>query len=145
MGTLPEPKIYNLLRKSGVIKHKTRQLFLIELLKSLIKSRSVVFSELADKIDKPIKSLSIERRIQDFFQKVKFDYEALLLLLLSFVPYDKLVLSIDRTEWDFGKTQINILCIVASIGKMGIPLYFEMLDNNSGNLIGKIELIFFNL
>jgi hypothetical protein len=133
MGTIPETKIYNLVRKSGVIKHKTRQLFLVELLKSLIKSRSVVFSELADKIDKPIKSLSIERRIQDFFQKVKFDYEALLLLLLSFVPYDKLVLSIDRTEWDFGKTQVNILCIVASIGKMAIPLYFEMLDNNSGN------------
>ena len=133
MGTIPETKIYNLLRKSGIIKHKTRQLFLVELLKSLIKSRSVLFSELADKIDKPIKATSIERRIQDFFQKVKFDYQALILLLLSFVPHDKLVLSIDRTEWDFGKTQINILCIVASVGKMAIPLYFEMLDNNSGN------------
>jgi hypothetical protein len=44
-----------------------------------------------------------------------------------------LVISIDRTEWDFGKTQINVLCAVASIGKMAVPLYFEMLDNNSGN------------
>lgn len=33
----------------------------------------------------------------------------------------------------FGKTQINILCVVVSIGKMAVPLYFEMLDNNSGN------------
>jgi len=133
MGTIPETKIYNLVRKSGIIKHKTRQLFLVDLLKSLIKSRSVVFSELAYKMDKSIKMSSIERRIQDFFQKVKFDYESLIHLLLSFTPHDKLVLSIDRTEWDFGKTQINILCIVVSIGKMAIPLYFEMLDNNSGN------------
>ena len=133
MGTIPETKIYNLVRKSGVIKHKTRQLFLVELLKSLIKSRSVVFSELADKIDKPIKPASIERRIQDFFEKVEFDYESLIHLLLSFAPQEKLVLSIDRTEWDFGKTQINILCIVISIGKMAIPIYFEMLDNKSGN------------
>ena len=39
----------------------------------------------------------------------------------------------DRTEWDRGTHQYNILCIVASVGKMAIPLYFEMLDNNSGN------------
>ena len=54
MSIVPETKIYNLVRKSGIIKHKTHQLFLLELLKSLIKSRSIVFSELADKIDKPI-------------------------------------------------------------------------------------------
>jgi len=33
----------------------------------------------------------------------------------------------------FWKNQINILCIVLSIGQMGVPLYFELLDNNSGN------------
>lgn len=27
MGTMPETKIYNLVRKLGIIKHKTRQLF----------------------------------------------------------------------------------------------------------------------
>jgi hypothetical protein len=52
---------------------------------------------------------------------------------LSFVHHSKLKLSIDRTEWDFVKTQINILCVIVSIGEMGVPLYFEMLDNKSGN------------
>ena len=42
---------------------------MIDLIKGVIKSRSVVFSEIADKIDKDIKATSIERRIQDFFQK----------------------------------------------------------------------------
>jgi hypothetical protein len=50
-----------------------------------------------------------------------------------YVPHDKVVLSIDRTEWDRGSTQYNILCVLASVGKMGVPLYFEMLDNKSGN------------
>ena len=92
-----------------------------------------MFSEIADKIDKPIETSSIERRIQDFFKKVTIDYQQLMYFFLSFVHHDKLTLSIDRTEWDFGKTQINILCVVVSIGKLAVPIYFEMLDNNSGN------------
>ena len=64
---------------------------------------------------------------------MRFDYTQLALFLLSFLPQRPLVLSIDRTEWDFGRTQVNILCIVASIGKLAVPLYFELLDNNSGN------------
>jgi len=103
------------------------------MLVGIIKSRSVVFSEIADKMDKPIQVGSIERRIQDFFLRVSFDYSQLMLFFLSFVHHTQLRLSIDRTEWDFGKTQINILCVVVSIGKMAVPLHFELLDNNSGN------------
>lgn len=29
--------------------------------------------------------------------------------------------------------QVNILCAVTSVGKMAVPIYFDMLDNNSGN------------
>lgn len=133
MEQSPNTKIYNLIRRTEVIKHKSRQEFLTELINGIIKSRSVVFSEIADKIDKDIKTKSIERRIQDFFQKVNIDYLQLGLFLLSFVHHNKLELSVDRTEWDFGKTRVNILCVVVSIGKMAVPIYFEMLDNNSGN------------
>lgn len=69
----------------------------------------------------------------NLFQDKVLDYEQVLVLLICFVPHDKLVLSIDRTEWDRGKEQYNILCVIVSIGKMGVPLYFEMLDNKSGN------------
>ena len=133
MDRSPFSKLYDLIRNLGIIRHKKRQEFLCELLAGLIKSRSVHFSEIADKMDKPILISSIERRIQDFFLRVGFDYCQLMLFFLSFVHHDRLRLSIDRTEWDFGKTQINILCVVVSIGKMAVPLYFEMLDNNSGN------------
>ena len=133
MDRSPLDANYEHIRSLGVVKHKKRQEFLDCMISGMIKSRSVIFSEIADKIDKPIKAESIERRIQDFFQKVEIDYRQLLVYFLCFIHHDDLTLSIDRTEWDFGSTQINILCVIVSIGKMGVPLYFEMLDNNSGN------------
>jgi len=133
MDKNPITKIYSLIRTLKVIKHKKRQEFLCALIEGVIKSRSVIFSEMADKMNQSIKLESVERRIQDFFQKVDFDYTQLCKLLLSFVHHKRILLSIDRTEWDFGKTQVNILCVVVSIGKMAVPIYYKMLDNNSGN------------
>jgi hypothetical protein len=133
MDKNPVLKIYELIRTTKLVRHKKRQEFLCAMIQGLISSRSVIFSEIADKIEKPIQNSSIERRIQDFFAKVSMDYQQLAIFLLSFVPHDRLTLSIDRTEWDFGQTQVNILCVVVSIGKMAVPVYFEMLDNNSGN------------
>ncbi len=129
----PQAANYALIRSLGVVKHKNRQEFLDLMIGGMIKSRSVQFGEIAHCIEKPIKLESIERLIQDFFLKTDFDYRSLMAYFLCFVHHDKLKLSIDRTEWDFGKTQVNILCIIVSIGKMGVPLYFEMLDNKSGN------------
>jgi len=103
------------------VRHKKRQEFLCDMIQGITRSRSVIFSEIADKIDKPIQASSIERRIQDFFAKVGLDYQQLAVFLISFVPHSRLTLSIDRTEWDFGKTQVNVLCVVVSIGKMAGP------------------------
>lgn len=133
MEQCPQTKIYELIRNLGIVKHKKRQEFICDLTAGIIKSRSVVFSQISDKIESDAKVESIERRIQDFFKKVNFDYLMLGVFLMGFVHHDQLLVSIDRTEWDFGKTQINILCAVVSIGKMAVPIYFEMLDNNSGN------------
>ena len=109
MDFTPQAKIYTLVRSLALIAHKKRQQFLCALLQAIIKSRSVLFAELAHHIDSPSKTTSVERRVQDFFQKVDFNYNQLARLLLSFIHHPKVVLSIDRTEWDFGKTQINIL------------------------------------
>lgn len=133
MDKNPVVNIYKMIRELKIVPHKKRQEFLIEMIGGIIKSRSVLFSEIADSIDKPIERSSIERRIQDFFKEVSIDYQQLMRFFLSFIPHDKLTLSIDRTEWDFGRTQINILCAVVSIGKMAVPIYFEILDNKSGN------------
>lgn len=91
MDLHPSIKLTQAIRKFSIIKHLKRQVLLTKLVGFMIKARSVIFSELADKIDRQGLSSFIERRTQDFFQKVDFDYEQLLVLLICFVPHDKVV------------------------------------------------------
>ena len=71
MDKNPSVNIYKMIRELEIVHHKKRQEFLVEMIEGLIKSRSVLFGEIADNIDKPILASSIERRMQDFFKKVK--------------------------------------------------------------------------
>ena len=125
--------IKELIQDLGIVKNKQRQTFLSLLLEGMIKGRTVRFPELSYHIASSVKEKSTERRIERFFKEVELDYIALGRFLLSFIHHQSYTISIDRTEWDFGKTQINILCATVQVGKMGVPIYFEMLDNNSGN------------
>jgi len=133
----PIANIYEIIRNLEVIPHKNRQEFFCMLIESLVKGRSVIFSEMAYHMNLAIKEKSKERRIQDFFYKVEFNYLALCKLLCGFIPHQEVILSIDRTNWKHGNQEINVLCVVVVVGKMGIPVYYELLDNHKGN--SKVE------
>ncbi|WPP50830.1 transposase [Catalinimonas niigatensis] len=53
----------------------------------------------------------------------------------------KLRLCIDRTELSFGIHQVKIHMVVVGYRDISVPLYWEMLDNNSGNSFVKGEVI----
>jgi Transposase DDE domain len=110
-----------------------RKKFMVGFILALIDSKKVQFHEVALAMNTGAKLESRERQIQAFFKDYKFDYLQVCMLLSMFLPVGKLHLSIDRTEWDFGLYQCNILMIVARCGSIGIPLYWELLDNKSGN------------
>jgi len=114
-------------------KNAARQKFIVEILLALLESKNVQFNELSLHINSNAQEISIERRLQNFFAKFKFDYDLVALLLCSFFPKGKLTLCIDRTEWDFGKYQCNILLISVYFNGVGLPLYWDLLDNQSGN------------
>lgn len=116
-----------------IVSHLSRQKFVWQFVKALVKTRNVQFPELATELNDEVKEDSNERRIQAFFKDATIDYHIAATLLTMFLPKGKITLCIDRTEWDFGRCQVNILCITACMGKVGLPLYFEMLDNQSGN------------
>ena len=133
--SVPFAKLVESLRTHGVLKHKKRQEFTARIIEGMLSQRSVQYHEIAQGIDLDIAVSSIERRVEDYMFKVEFDYEALLVVLVCFVPgkLQRWTLSMDRTEWDFGKLQVNILCVIVQVGRIGVPLYFEMLDSKSGN------------
>ena len=68
-----------------------------------------------------------------FFAQVHVEPQAVVMLMVLFLPKGKLHLSLDRTEWDFGSQQWNVLMLTAYSEGVGLPLWWSLLDNNSGN------------
>jgi len=117
-----------------VVRNLARQKFVSQFILALIKSRNVQFCEVAQHLNDAVKVASNETRIQDFFREVRLDYLVLAQLLLGLLPATgKLRLCLDRTEWDFGQCQVNILLVTVGRGAFQVPLYWELLDNRSGN------------
>lgn len=134
MKTSFNDKIKEVFSKVKIVKHLARQKFVLRFVLGLIKSRKVQFCEVAQHLNEEAKDICNEVRIQDFFRQAALDYGQVALLLCLFLPRKgKVRLCIDRTEWDFGKCQVNILMVLASEGQVQVPLYWELLDNKSGN------------
>jgi len=127
-------EITNVISKAKIVKNLARKKFISSFVLGLVKSRNVQFCEVARHLNNDAKTVSNEIRIQDFFREAEIDYKQVAILLTCMLPSDqKSRLCIDRTEWNFGKTQVNILMIIAGCGDFQIPLYWELLDNKSGN------------
>ena len=127
-------KITTVLQHAPIVRNLARQKFVSQFIIALIKSRNVQFCEVAHQLNDSVKLASNETRIQDFFREAPFNYLFLVHLLLRLLPATgKVRLCIDRTEWDFGKCQVNILLVTVGQGEFTLPLYWELLDNRSGN------------
>ncbi|RZK20076.1 MAG: IS4 family transposase [Hymenobacter sp.] len=127
-------KITTLLQHAPIVRNLARQKFVGQFVIALLKSRNVQFGEVAQHLNDAAKVASNETRIQDFFRETDLNYLVLAQLLLSLLPpQGKLRLCLDRTEWDFGRCQVNILLVTVGQGDLQVPLYWELLDNRSGN------------
>lgn len=140
-------EIRRILKENKIVKNASRKEFLGFYIPALIQSNSVQFFKTAKFLNAEVKVQSNMTRIQDFYREVDIDYDFVSILLLTLLPKNKkLRICIDRTEWDFGKIQINILMVLVGHDNFQIPFYWEMLDNNSGNsnsdnridLLGKV-------
>lgn len=131
-------KLQNLFEKIDPIAGKrrmnlARKKFICLFVEGLIRSRDVQFPEVASSMSTDVSSSSNHRRIQDFFANYELDYVQIAILLYCLLPkWGKLELSIDRTNWSYGKTDINFLVITAYCQGVGFPLWFEQLDDGKG-------------
>ena len=77
---------------------------------------------------------SVQRRFYRFFQFVRLNgtHSARVVVELLGLSGKPWVLAIDRTNWSFGKTTINILMISVAWNGMGIPLLWTLLPT-AGN------------
>jgi len=111
--------------------NRARIFVIVGLVVSIIKLERVNLKKIA-KVLNPENSIEVNyRRLSRFFQKFRFDKNTMAKLMSSFLPKGKLVLSMDRTNWKFGKVHINILMLSVAYKGIAIPIIWYLLKKES--------------
>jgi hypothetical protein len=107
----------------------------VNMLLALIVTRTINMSKLACIFASNAQQSSRYRRLQRFFAKFKIDYVMVagFIFKLFFVTDGKWYLAIDRTNWQWGKTDINILTLAVVFKGAAIPIYWELLDKKGNS------------
>ncbi len=99
------------------------------LVSGCIASRTVNLSHIAGLVPGRAQIASRYRRLQRFFQHVQLDDGAVARTIVSMLGLrPPFTLCLDRTNWQSGKTDINILVLAIAGKKARIPLLWTMLD-----------------
>jgi len=110
---------------------------------ALCKVQTVGFEKLANAFDSDAMAASSLRRIQRFIAHYALDSDLIARLIFALLPNKEgLKLSIDRTNWKFGKTNINIFMLGVTYKGVAFPLLFKMLDKRgNSNCDERIDLV----
>ena len=109
--------------------NKSRLECLSILLISILGKRTVNLVKLAAEANEEVKEESLYRRFQNFFLKFAMPLDDIGRLVLSKLPKPAAgwVLSMDRTNWKYGRIHINILAIGVVTQKVAIPVCWMVL------------------
>ncbi len=110
---------------------------------ALSKVQSVCFDKLAISFDTDVKYESSLRRIQRFMSAYLLDTDIIARLVFALLPHEPPYrLAMDRTNWKFGSTNINILVIAIVYDGVAFPVIYKLMPkfgNSSTN--DRIELM----
>jgi len=100
---------------------------------ALLMQCTVSFTKLALVLSLRAKPASNERRIQRFMSGYALDFGLFGNFLLQLVPQrEYFVASMDRTNWKFGRTNINVLMIAICYKGIAYPILLQLLPK-AGN------------
>lgn len=125
-------EIFNIGLRVGKI-NLARKKFMLNFALGIILSKNVHFSDVVSHFDPEVELDSHIRKAERFFNQYQLDYIQVAILLLCFLPPGRLHISIDRTNWKFGKQNINFLTVTALCNGVGVPLLFELLDKQGNS------------
>ncbi|NJN87460.1 MAG: IS4 family transposase [Leptolyngbyaceae cyanobacterium SL_7_1] len=124
--------------------HGARLSFLAAFLIALLRVKTINFAELATAFSGKAQTDSHYKRIQRFFREYELDYAevAQTVVKLMDIP-EPWVLSLDRTEWQFGECIFNILMLGVVHEGVAFPLRWCLLDKR-GNSNSDERISLFN-
>ena len=123
--------------------HPARIEIMIDMIFALIKVGNVQQHKIAQGTKSKVKTTSIVRRIQRFFEKETLDQGAVSKLIYSLFDWgEKITLIMDRTNWKFGIIDINFLVISGIYNNCAIPFFWVLLPHKgNSDYIFRIDLI----
>ncbi len=118
--------------------NRARITFIVAFVIALMKVTTVNLTKVANALGGTARKQSIFRRIQRFFSGFAFDYSAWSEMVLRLVPVDgDFVISIDRTNWRFGRFEINILMAGIVYQGTAYPLVWMLLAKTGNSNTGE--------
>jgi len=124
--------------------NKPRITLMSHLLMSLFAVRTVNLKQIANAMRETAKPESSYRRLQRFFSSYNFCYDELsrFLVRLFFNEKAHWYLTMDRTNWKYGKININILMLGICYKGKAIPVCWSMLNKRgNSNSAERIKLV----
>lgn len=124
--------------------HKARSDCLAQLVRAMITVKTVNFTHLSTAFMTKSFPESCYKRVQRFFRFLKFDpfTVASMVIELFDLKNKKLRLALDRTNWKFGKLDINILMLTVAHRGIALPLMWSCLKKRgNSNTSERIDLI----
>ena len=123
--------------------HGARLGFLAMFLIALFRVKTVNLAELATGFIGQAQTDSYYKRLQRFFRHFELNYYELAKVVVKLMDIpEPWVLSLDRTNWQFGQTTFNILTLGIVHQGVAFPVLWWMLDQKgNSNTDERIELI----
>jgi hypothetical protein len=110
---------------------------------ALCKVQTVCFEKLATAFETDAKTGSSLRRIQRFMADYMLDTDLIARLIFKMLPHKPPYrLAMDRTNWKFGQTNINVLTLAIVYQGVAFPILISMLDKRgNSNTHERIEIM----
>ena len=118
--------------------HKSRIDCLAKFLLGLFSVRTVNLSEIAVAFQSKAQKESRYKRLHRFLKQVTFDSQTLARFIFNVFPFkhQKVYLTLDRTNWYWGKQKLNVLVLGVAYEGVAIPLFWQWLPKG-GNASGQ--------
>lgn len=109
--------------------NKARLTCLVHIIQALFCVRTINLAQIATAFQTDCKEESAYRRVCRFFTNFSFDFSCIAPFIFKVFPLDrKCTLILDRTNWKWGKTPINILMLSIAYRGISIPFFWSVLD-----------------
>jgi hypothetical protein len=131
--------------KSKLGWNKARSSFLIDFIFALIKVRTVCLTEIAVALSGSAQIASKYKKLQRFFRHFEIDFNIFAKFLSRLIPIpenSQWILTMDRTNWQFGIAKINILLLGIAHQGIAFPLiWITLYKKGNSNTKERIEII----